>query len=59
MTSLRCGFRQTASDDVEAVSLHWGFRVDSRSGRYRQEGYTLRSRSTFRDLLTGAKRPFE
>ena len=35
---LRCGFHQNASDDVEAVSLHWGFRVDSRSGRYRQEG---------------------
>ena len=44
MTSLRCG---------------WSFGVDSRSGRYRQEGYTLRSRSTSRDLLTGAPRPFE
>ena len=33
--------------------------MDSRSGRYRQEGYTLRSHSTSRDLLTGAPRPFE
>ena len=36
-----------------------GFRVDSRSmPRLRREGRTLHSRSTSRDLLTGAQRPF-
>jgi len=43
-TSLRCGFRQTRADRVQAVSLHWGSRVDSRSGRIlRQGARTLQS----------------